>query len=204
LINIINRKIKDEKLIWLIREILNGYECQVKGRGMPLGNYTSQFFANIYLNKLDYFVKHHLKAKYYIRYVDDLIILHKRKKILEYYQNRIDRYLECLHISLHPYKTKILPLRNGISFLGYRVFYHHKLLRKRNMRCFRKKLDKKLLSFENGDISKGDFLESLQGWFGYAKWANTYMFRKELLDKIEQIDSVITKKLRQQKGLKSS
>ena len=72
------------------------------------------------------------------------------------------------------------------------------------MRCFRKKLDKKLLSFENGDISKGDFLESLQGWFGYAKWANTYMFRKELLDKIEQIDSVITKKLRQQKGLKSS
>ncbi|MBI4117038.1 hypothetical protein HY449_04820 [Candidatus Pacearchaeota archaeon] len=85
LILILMRKIKDGKVIWLIRKVLNNFDSPVKGTGMPLGNFTSQFFANVYLNELDYFVKHILKAKYYIRYVDDFIILHRSKKRLEYY-----------------------------------------------------------------------------------------------------------------------
>lgn len=189
LLNLIREKIKDENIIWLIKQILDGFDTKIEGKGMPLGNYTSQFFANIYLNKLDYFVKHYLKAKCYIRYVDDFVILHKRKKTLEYYQDRIDRYLVCLKLKVHPDKSKIYPLRNGITFLGYRIFYHHKLLRKRNLKIFEGKFRKKLLLYGKGSLSKEKFIESLQGWFGYARWANTYIFRKEL---IRKIDNVIT------------
>lgn len=67
LVGIIRRKIKDERVLWLVKVILNNFETQREGKGMPLGNYTSQFFANVYLNELDYFVKHILKARYYIQ-----------------------------------------------------------------------------------------------------------------------------------------
>lgn len=83
LIEIIRNKISDEKVISLIQKILDNLNKE-DGKGLPLGNYTSQFFANVYLNQLDYFVKHELKAKYYIRYVDDFVILHRSKKRLEY------------------------------------------------------------------------------------------------------------------------
>src|SRR3989344_1402290 len=80
LLEIIERKIKDKNIIWLIKQILNNFDSSIKGKGMPLGNLTSQFFANVYLNELDQFVKHKLKAKYYIRYVDDFLILHNSKE----------------------------------------------------------------------------------------------------------------------------
>jgi len=201
LINIIGNKIKDEKVIWLIRQILENFETKTPGKGMPLGNYTSQYFANIYLNKLDYFVKHHLKARSYIRYVDDLVILHRRKRTLEYYKDRIENYLSCLELELHPDKSQIIPLRNGVTFLGYRIFYYHKLLRKRNMRSSQKKIAKKLILSQKGLINKKELIESLQGWFGYAQWANTHKIRKEILDKIEQADNVITKELHLWKDL---
>src|SRR3989344_4528408 len=130
LINIIKKKIKDEKVIWLIKQILNNFDFEVKGVGMPLGNYTSQFFANVYLNELDYFVKHELKAKYYIRYVDDFVILHENNKNLEKCKNTIGKFIIAkLKIKLHPDKSKIIKLTNGANLLGYRVFYYHKLLR---------------------------------------------------------------------------
>ena len=83
LLKIIERKIKDERVILLIKRILdNNVSGNPSGKGMPLGNLTSQFFANVYLNELDYFVKHELKVKYYIRYVDDFVILHSSKEYL--------------------------------------------------------------------------------------------------------------------------
>ena len=96
-------------------------------KGMPLGNLTSQFFANIYLNELDYFVKHELKVKYYIRYVDDFVILHRSKKRLAFYETKINEFLrEKLKLELHPDKSKTSSLANGITFLGYKIFYHYK------------------------------------------------------------------------------
>ncbi len=83
LLRIIKKKIKDDKVIWLIKQILNNNVIgDSNGKGMPLGNLTSQFFANVYLNELDYFVKHKLKAKYYIRYVDDFVLLDSSKENL--------------------------------------------------------------------------------------------------------------------------
>ena len=185
LLSIIKRKISDEKVIWLIKQILNNFDSKIDKIGMPLGNLTSQFFANIYLNELDYFVKHKLKTKYYIRYVDDFVILHKQKEVLEHYKQEIDNYLRtCLKIELHPDKSKIIPLSKGISFVGYRIFYHYKLLRKRNIKKFETNFNEKLELFNDDVISKDEFIESLRGWFGYAMWANTYKFRSKVINNI--------------------
>ena len=111
------------------------------GKGMPLGNLTSQFFANVYLNELDYFVKQKLKAKYYIRYVDDFVIMHNSHEQLKTYKAEIDDFLrEILDIQLHPDKSNIFEAKRGTTFLGFRIFYHHKLLKNGNIRKFKRKL----------------------------------------------------------------
>ncbi len=183
LLGIIRKKVDDEKVIWLIKQVLDNFDSNIPGKGMPLGNYTSQFFANVYLNELDYFVKHKLGVKYYIRYVDDFVILHKSKKRLEYLKEKINDFLVSrLKIWLHPDKSKILPLRNGIAFLGYRMFYHYKLLIRRNIRG----IENKIALFNNGKISKEKLSDALQGWYGYAKWANTYNWRKDTLGSLKK------------------
>jgi RNA-directed DNA polymerase len=89
MVHCIRRKIQDEKVLWLVKKILDNHNGEVLGKGMPIGNLTSQFFANVYLNELDYFVKHRLKAKYYIRYVDDFVILDASKEKLESHDKRV-------------------------------------------------------------------------------------------------------------------
>src|SRR3989344_2573703 len=155
LLNIIKRKIKDEKVIWLIKRILeNGGK---NSKSMPLGNLTSQFFANVYLNALDYFVKHILKSKYYIRYVDDFVILHDSKSTLEVWKQKINAFLiQNLKIELHPEKSRIIPLSGGIDFVGFRCFYYFKLLRKRNIR----KMLFVVAKYKKGEITKEKVMES--------------------------------------------
>ena len=188
LLTIIKRKIKDERIIWLIKQILNNFDSEIKLKGMPLGNLTSQFFANIYLNELDQFVKNKLKARYYIRYVDDFVILHEEKEKLSGYKNKIILYLKYLKLELHPNKSKILQLRRGINFLGYRVFYHHKLLRKSNLKKFERNYKEKIENL-GGDVHTNQLLASIEGWFGYAMWADTYKLRKEIM-KRAKLDSL--------------
>ena len=195
IISILRRKIKDENVIWLIRLVLYNGTFQSGGggggerkKGMPLGNLTSQFFANVYLNELDYFVKHVLKVKYYIRYVDDFVILHESKKQLETWKKQIDRFLrEKLKIELHPQKSRIIPLSRGVDFVGFRNFYYRKLLRKRNIRNMKRKIE----LFKKGEMDFRDLYESYQGWQAYAKWANTHKLRKEI--KGEIIDTIWSK-----------
>ncbi len=142
-LHIIKKKVKDTQVIRLIQLILNNYVGKHQDKGMPLGNLTSQFFANVYLNELDQFVKHTLKAKYYIRYVDDFVILHKNKSVLENYKQKIGEFLTSnLNLTLHPTKSKIAPLSRGIDFLGFRIFYYHKLLRKSGLKRLKRKFQK--------------------------------------------------------------
>jgi len=142
---------------------------------MPLGNLTSQFFANVYLHELDYFVKHKLGVKFYLRYVDDFVILHENKEQLKEWKAKIEKFLEQeLKIELHPDKTKIVSLYRGVDFVGFRNFYHYRLLRKRNIKNMRRKIE----MFQQGLMDKKKFLESFQGWNAYAKWANSYALRK--------------------------
>ncbi len=180
LLNILKKKINDKDFIRLIKKVLNNFETTISGKGLPLGNYTSQFFANVYLNHLDHFIKNKLKAKYYIRYVDDFVILHKnRKKLLEY-MDKIKKYLRFLKLELHPDKSEIHALRNGVTFLGYRIFYHYRLLRRRNIRYFRRRLSEKLELYRSGLISREKLDSFLQGWQGYSKFANTHNFNKKI------------------------
>ena len=183
LLSIIKRKIKDEKVIQLIQKVVNN-NGEREGTGIPLGNLTSQFFANVYLNELDYFIKHKLKAKYYLRYVDDFVVLHNSKEQLNEWKIKIDKFLRNnLNLELHPDKSKILPLSKGIDFVGFRNFYHYKLLRKRNIR----KMNSKINNFKNHKLTKEQLLASFEGWRAYAIWANTYKLRKNLFKKLNNL-----------------
>lgn len=185
LLDILRKKIKDGKTVGLIGKILDNKprleratgELLHLNKGMPLGNLTSQFFANIYLNELDYFVKHRLKAKYYIRYVDDFVILHENKENLEYLKERISEFLKNkLKLEIHPNKSKIISLSHGIDFVGFRNFYYFRLLRKRNIR----NMERKIKEYQRGLVCKDKIREIFQGWQAYAKWADSYRLRKSL------------------------
>lgn len=179
LIKILRRKIKDEKTIHLINKILKNYLD--KEKGMPLGNLTSQFFANVYLNELDQFVKHKLRAKYYVRYVDDFVILHNSKEQLETWKTEIDKFLKKeLKIELHPEKSRVISLSRGVDFVGFRNFYYFRLLKKRNVR----KMVFKIKLYEEGILSYEKLLESYQGWNAYVKWADSFKLRGKIFDEI--------------------
>lgn len=178
LLNIIRKKINCEKTLDLVKLIIDNFE---EKKGMPLGNLTSQFFANVYLNELDYFVKHKLRAKYYLRYVDDFIILHKSRYQLEIWKEEINKFLKSeLRIKLHEEKTRIINLSNGVDFVGFRNFYYYKLLRKRSIN----KMKLRINEFKEKNISKKKFKEILQGWMAYAKWANNNHLIKKTIKSI--------------------
>lgn len=154
--------------------------------GMPLGNLTSQFFANVYLNELDQFVKHNLKVKYYIRYVDDFVILHSNKEKLSGYKKQINQFLnQKLNIELHPDKSSIIQSKKGVTFLGFRIFSNHKLLKKSNIRLFRNKFKELKEDYNKNKIDYDEIYDFLEGWLAHIKPANTYNLRKKILRDIE-------------------
>lgn len=191
LLRVIGRKIKDGKVIWLIKTILENHKSEIPGKGMPIGNLTSQFFANVYLNELDGFIKHELRAKHYIRYVDDFIILHRDKAVLGKWRDEIDDFLKRnLQIQLHKEKTRIILIEKGITFLGFRVFYHYMLLKRSNARRIWKHLEKLKRRYSDGEVSKEKALRSLEGWLAYARFANTYSLRKRVSQRFEELFSL--------------
>jgi len=191
LLSILRKRIRDEEVIALIQVILENYKTDVPGKGMPLGNLTSQFFANIYLSELDYFVKHKLKAKLYMRYVDDFLILGRDRERLERYQCEINHFLlENLKLELHPEKSKIIPLRSGITLLGFRVFFYCKFLKKSNLRKHERRLSRFETGLKSGDISRECVRLSLAGWEGYARMGNTYKLRIRIRKRIEHLSGI--------------
>ncbi len=141
LIKIIQEKITCERTINLIRLILNNLDGD---RGMPLGNLTSQFFANVYLNELDYFAKHKLKAKYYIRYADDFVILSRDNEWLKSILPNISNFLQDkLELQLNPNKISIKTLASGVDFLGWVHFLDHRILRNNTKRRMFRNIKKK-------------------------------------------------------------
>ena len=182
LLNIIKRKVKDERVNSLVKKILDNFESKSHGIGMPLGNLTSQFFANVYLNELDQYVKHDLKAGYYLRYVDDFVILHRDKTLLDYYKNEINSFLmKNLKLELHPEKSKILRIYGGIPLLGFRVFYHHRILRRKATRRIRARIKEWGELYNIGIIERDQTLDRLLGWMAYAVNGDTYHLRKKLM-----------------------
>ncbi|TSC67419.1 MAG: RNA-directed DNA polymerase [Parcubacteria group bacterium Gr01-1014_73] len=142
------KKINDEKLLSLVWQIIRSFEHST-GKGLPLGNVTSQLFANIYLNELDQFIKHKLKARYYIRYCDDFVILHQSREILLERAEEIKKFCrEFLLLDLHERKTIVRKIHWGTDFLGYVVLPHRVVLRVRTKnRMFRMINNKNLPSY---------------------------------------------------------
>ena len=168
-------------------------------KSMPLGNLTSQFFANVYLNELDQFVKHKLKIKHYIRYVDDFVILDSDKNRLKKYKKFINQFLKQeLKIELHPDKSKIIPIGSRLTFLGFRIFYHYRLLKKSNLRKMRAKFEIFKKDYKDKRIDYDTIYDFFEGWLAYAKHANTHKLRKKIAKEIENnfLNGISTKEIR--------
>ena len=169
LFSLIKRKIKDKRIIWLIQEIIKSSYKDEAGKGIPIGNLTSQLFANIYLNKLDQFVKRDLKKRNFIRYMDDFIILEREKKEMHLLKEKIKIFLrENLRLEFNPKKADVSPLFLGIDFLGYILYKDYVLLRKSTVKRFLKKIKK--------DKTGGG--GRINAWLAYARHANSFKLTK--------------------------
>jgi retron-type reverse transcriptase len=130
LLELLSKFISDSNTIQLLQEIVGSFNSGMPGRGLPLGNLTSQLLVNIYMNEFDQFVKHRLKAKYYVRYADDFVILSQDRKTLECLLFQIDEFLLTrLRLNLHPDKVSITTFASGVDFLGWVHFPSHRVMR---------------------------------------------------------------------------
>lgn len=170
LLNLLNKYIADKNINNLLSNIIYSYEDS-SGRGLPLGNLTSQLFVNIYMNKFDQFVKHKIKIKYYIRYADDFVILSNNKLWLMSILQPINDYLKNqLKLNLHPQKVNIKTLSSGIDFLGWVIFPTHMVLRTKTKRRMIKRL------------KLNPKPESLVSYLGLLKHGNTYELQQKVIN----------------------
>lgn len=152
-----------------------------KNKGLPIGNYSSQFFANLYLNRLDHFVKRTLKIKHYFRYVDDIILLELEKEKLKKYRDKIAAFLKKeLDVSLSGKKTKIQSTSKGIDFLGYFIKQDYILIRRRVVR----NLKIKMLDLRRNNSFK--ILTIISSYFGHFCHGNSFNLRKNTWEKLEK------------------
>lgn len=181
LLNLIEKKIDDLDCSNLIKKILFSFEVSSR-IGLPLGNVTSQLFANIYLNELDQFIKRKLKARFYIRYCDDFVILSDDRNYLENLIEEINNFLQSkLKLKLHQDKILIQKYHRGIDFLGYVVFPDHRILRtKTKRRMFRKIREKKEL-WDNLEIDDESFNQSIQSYLGVLAHCSSKKIREKLV-----------------------
>lgn len=170
LLKILSRKIKDEKFIWLIGKILESFCAGTPGIGLPLGNFTSQWLGNIYLNELDYFVKQRLKIKHYARYADDLIILGASREGLAGVLEEIKSYLSnTLKLILHPDKIMLNKFTGGIDWVGYKILPHYAVLRKQTRNRMMEKLKMRQEELAMGKIAPQKHYETVNSYLGQLK-----------------------------------
>ena len=171
---ILKRKIADRKVLWLIEEILDSNNKKT-GKGIPIGNLTSQLFANVYLNELDQFIKRTLKRRYYIRYMDDFLTFGESKQELWLAKEQIAEFLKTkLDLGLHPKKANVFPVNKGIEFLGYKVFGNYCILRKSTVKRFVKRVKRYKREIRTGVMLPEKLPLAIQSWQAYAKFANSW------------------------------
>lgn len=170
----------DKNTIWLINQIVRSFEKE-KNKGIPLGNVTSQLFANIYLNELDQFIKHKLKIKYYLRYADDFVILGYDNNHLIELIPKISNFLKNnLELKLHPHKVEIRKFSQGIDYLGYIILPHHKTLRTKTKKRMFKKIKVKKEELNSNLITQEKFDASLNSYLGILKHCDGYKVKLKL------------------------
>lgn len=170
LLRILKDYIPDKDIISLLSEIIGSFSSIQKGLGLPLGNLTSQLLVNIYMNKFDQFMKHKIKAKYYVRYADDFVILSNDKKWLESILLKIPHFLESeLNLHLHPKKVSLSTIASGVDFLGWILFPDHRVVRTiTKQRMFR------------GIQKKPGNLNTIQSYLGLLSHGNAEKLKIEI------------------------
>ncbi len=177
LYNILHKKIKDTKLLWLTKEILysNGKE-----KGLPIGNYTSQCFANIYLNELDQYAKNKMKLKYYYRYMDDIVVMVKSKKEAIQKLQLIREFLEKnLKLELNS-KTQIFKSAQGVNFCGYKINEYRLKIRTKGKKKLKEKIKKLKYQIKTNQLSTKEAYKYLAGHLGYIDIANVKNLKEKL------------------------
>jgi len=192
------RKIKDPRVLDLLDLIIHSSNPQefvrayfpgddlftplTRRRGIPIGNLTSQFFANVYLDPLDHFVKEVLGAPGYLRYTDDIAVFGPDKRTLRLWRLQMEGFLaRRLRLELHPRKTQVFPVDQGTDFLGFRVFPDHRKLRKSTLTSRRRKLRRLVRDFGRGGIEIDRVRASIQSWLGHAGHGDTHGLRRAVL-----------------------
>jgi retron-type reverse transcriptase len=196
---ILARKLADEATMGLIDHILESGAEVLKGeyemvyfpgdglfavnrpRGLPIGNLTSQFWANVYLNELDQYVKRTLHCRAYVRYVDDFLLFADRKRLLWAWKNAIRERLYALRLTLHERSSTVYPVTNGIPFLGFHTYPTHRRLKRRNGVAFVRRYRKYRKALARGELSLEDVHCRVRGWVAHAAHGNTYNLRRALL-----------------------
>jgi len=207
LLGIVNRWIKDKDIMGLIKIILESGKDVLKkeyiptwfpgdnlftpferAKGLPIGNLTSQFFGNIYLNELDHFIKENLRIRCYLRYMDDFALFDDSKKILWTYKKKIIDFLSKLRFILNPKKQSVIPVNIGVDFLGYRIYPSHRLARKSTVYRYIRRLKCLISEVNEGKIPKDQLNASLKDWYGHIKHAHSYNFKQMVIRRMKIIE----------------
>lgn len=186
LYQIMNKYIDDKMILDITSKFIfdNFLEDKI---GIPIGNYTSQFFGNIYLNELDKYVKYELNVKPYVRYMDDFIlILPNKEKCIEY-MGKISIFLDSkLHLKFNS-KSKYFKIKEGIDFCGYRIWDDYRLLRKSSKYKIKRNIKNWNKLWENNKINFKKVLASLNSWSGHISHCNSYRLKCSIYNKCEFI-----------------
>ena len=181
LFNIMKKYIEDEDLLNLTRILIFNGPIDETKVGIPIGNYTSQFFANIYLNELDQYIKRDLKIKYYTRYMDDFILILKTKNECIKYKSIIEDFLEKnLKLELNS-KSRYYPYKMGVNFCGYRIFTTHRLLRVSSKKKIKKNVKKWNNQYSNNSLNYEYVMQSLNSWIGHSSHCNSYKLQQKII-----------------------
>lgn len=182
--NLVQRKIKDKRLLNLISVIIrNDID---KNKGLPIGNLTSQFFANVYLNNFDHFLKENLKIKKYIRYMDDFVIIDESLENIKNIKFEIEKYLEKnLKLTLKKEATYINKADNGISFCGVRIYKNLIRIKRESLNLSYQKLKIKVKEYRNKKISEEELYKTLNSIFSYWRKYSTKELRKKIIENLK-------------------
>lgn len=197
LIEILGRITKDKGLLWLLHEIVcsehdfgirtDDYDFtgpRISGVGMPIGNLSSQMFANLYLNEADQFAKHVLKCKYYLRYMDDIVVVSDEREYLKMVWLEMERFLEGnLRLKLNC-KTSIRSEKQGVYFCGYRIWRDHIRLRKKSALKMKHRLRYLRKAYRRGDpdVTIQTIRDSLMSYLGMLQHCDGYRLRESILN----------------------
>ncbi|MEO0968187.1 MAG: reverse transcriptase domain-containing protein [Cyanobacteria bacterium J06639_18] len=207
---LLRRKIKCRDTLWLVDTIIDNSNEQFavvehfqgddlltplkRRRGLPIGNLTSQFFANVYLNGFDHFVKEQLKARKYLRYVDDFAMFSDDWGFLAEARLAIEEYLaNNLRLKIHPIKSQLFETKHGANFVGFRVLPDRIRIRTENLRRARRRLRKIKIDYEKEQIDLDRVLQSTQSWFAHIKHGDTWQLQQEIFNSLTWIREELEK-----------